>query len=375
MACGKKFHARQLAEDSPEPKYIRIFRQLKDYIKSSAGRDYGRIPGELELARDFGVSRKSVGKAMQMLTRERLVCRIKKRGTFLLSNISPSDPQSPIQKIGIVFPQANDAWQSLIAAMEKTAAELGYRTMLKFYASPQITDEAKIIHEITQKCDGAVFYPNVSIIDDPVFKKLIQQHYPMVLFDVCNPAFVCNSVYVDHLLGGYLLTEKLISNGFRRPGMVRSENDFLSSRFRYEGYRDALKEYGIEFSDEMLFRVREQYNNAEFLHYLESSGVDCLVLVSQNLSNGFRVNHPQITSHLIRKGIPVASFDISQEVLDSSPLFVASIRQPMTEMGQSLITLLAQSLKSPHDHARKIAIAPDIIFKTAERVENYPTHE
>ena len=70
----------------------------------------GRLPTEEKLAVFFGVSRRTVRNALELLESDHRICRIKKRGTLLAPEIAPNDPQSRQQKIGVVFPAAGNGW-------------------------------------------------------------------------------------------------------------------------------------------------------------------------------------------------------------------------------------------------------------------------
>ena len=75
---------------------------------------------------------------------------------------------------------------------------------------------------------------------------------PTVLVDARHPGL--SRVVIDDVAGGRLATQHLIELGHRRIGFVgdQLENpfNFVSSRDRYEGYRQALAQAGIPFRAE-----------------------------------------------------------------------------------------------------------------------------
>jgi len=77
----------------------------------------------------------------------------------------------------------------------------------------------------------------------------LQAGVPTVLVDARHPQL--NRVVIDDVNGGYMATQHLISLGHRRIGYVSDQLEnpfnFVSSRDRYEGYRQALAEAGIRF--------------------------------------------------------------------------------------------------------------------------------
>ena len=60
------------------------------------------------------------------------------------------------------------------------------------------------------------------------------------------------SVFVDDEMGAYELTKYGISQGHRRIGVIAGKSDSIHTENRMNGYRKAIKEAGIEFSDSMI---------------------------------------------------------------------------------------------------------------------------
>lgn len=77
-----EFH--HMAEtSSPTPLYYRVYAVLRERIVRGYYSSDTPIPSEAELAESFSVSRITIRKAMEMLTKERLVTRTRGRGTFV----------------------------------------------------------------------------------------------------------------------------------------------------------------------------------------------------------------------------------------------------------------------------------------------------
>jgi GntR family transcriptional regulator len=72
----------QLASSSPLPLYHRIYMVLHQQIMEGAFSPDTPMPGELELAERFGVSRITMRRALEMLVREGMIDRQRGRGTF-----------------------------------------------------------------------------------------------------------------------------------------------------------------------------------------------------------------------------------------------------------------------------------------------------
>jgi len=74
-----------LTENTPWPKYHRVYLVLRQRIRDGAFGYDGGFPSEQELTRDFGVSRITIRKALDRLEREGAIDRQRGRGTFVKS--------------------------------------------------------------------------------------------------------------------------------------------------------------------------------------------------------------------------------------------------------------------------------------------------
>lgn len=71
------------ANEASLPAFERIKRHVTDRIQSGAWREGEAIPAEETLAKDFGVSRMTVNRALRELSDERIVIRVRGSGTFV----------------------------------------------------------------------------------------------------------------------------------------------------------------------------------------------------------------------------------------------------------------------------------------------------
>ncbi|NCW44999.1 MAG: GntR family transcriptional regulator, partial [Gemmatimonadaceae bacterium] len=68
---------------SPLPAYQRVKRYVLDRIQRGAWQEGDAIPGEEALAREFGVSRMTVNRALRELSDEQIVERVQGSGTYV----------------------------------------------------------------------------------------------------------------------------------------------------------------------------------------------------------------------------------------------------------------------------------------------------
>ena len=102
---------------------VPLYRQLRDLLRTFLREhpETARLPGEMELAAKYNVSRNTVRSAMKMLESAGIIQRVRKRGTLNSGKIDVWDPVRSNQSVGLVFP-AGDARNDRIVAFGRTEA-------------------------------------------------------------------------------------------------------------------------------------------------------------------------------------------------------------------------------------------------------------
>jgi LacI family transcriptional regulator len=135
----------------------------------------------------------------------------------------------------------------MIGGIERAVREAGYYMML--YISDDI---AEIIQHISiWNVDGLILF---SMMDDDGIRVAAKYHKPIVCIDTYSSEksddFI--NVGLDDEKGTCQAVKYLIENGHRKIGFL-TDNRVGVDRERFWGYRRALKESGIEYSDRDFF--------------------------------------------------------------------------------------------------------------------------
>ena len=138
----------------------------------------------------------------------------------------------------------------MIGGIEKAVREAGYYMML--YISDDI---AEIIQQVSiWNVDGLILF---CMMDDDAERVAAKYHKPIVCIDTYssekNDSFV--NVGLDDEHSTYEAIRYLIDNGHRRIGFL-TDNSVGVDRARFWGYRKALREAGIEYSDHNFFLLK-----------------------------------------------------------------------------------------------------------------------
>lgn len=348
MECEILTH--KLDRNSTVPLYIQLHRILRQAILDGDEFTGGRLPTEFELARNYGVGRITVSQALAMLEEEKLVCRIKRRGTVLTSHLNTYDPQNSVRTLGVVFPEIHN-WKETLPQIRAAGEGRGMIVQTFLYPWQDLARESAALKKAREKCAGVILYPNAFMSDSALIASLNDSRYPLVLFDLYSNYLDCNSVSSDHCFGGYAAAREFFKLGFRRPGMaVRPVSaSVISEKQRHDGF--------IQFCGEQKKRVRIfQSGRDSFLDYLKNSRIDCLFFAAPMTEYDLVMHDRQVRKIIMEKGIRLAHFDSwSREDLTA-----VKVVQDEKTLAASAVHLLIELLLDPDAPHKKIIVAPQI---------------
>lgn len=154
-----------------------------------------------------------------------------------------------------VMLENNPFFGDLISGIESVSRKRGYDILISgVETNEQYSDWVQ-----RRKLDGVIMlgtYPR------SIFEEIKTLEVPIVLIDAYEEyASDFHRVMVEDELGGYLATKHLIDLGHRKIGYVTGSinNSFVNYR-RYQGYRKALEEAGIDYDNEMYFEEHVTFN-------------------------------------------------------------------------------------------------------------------
>ena len=224
-----------------------------------------------EIARQLGMSTTTVSNVIHGKTGEVSKDTIERVEKFLeeveyVPNINARNlAQNKSKIIGVVIKTVENRYEpilsdpfvsTMISGIEKMARELGYFMML--YISDDIAEILK--HVTTWNVDGLLLF---WMMDDDAFRIYQKYRKPVVCIDTYigeetraeyGDAFV--NIGLDDEKGTYEAVKYLIGLGHSKIGFMSDNFSKGVDRHRFRGYRKALLEAGIEYSDRDLFELR-----------------------------------------------------------------------------------------------------------------------
>ncbi|HET6316545.1 MAG TPA: GntR family transcriptional regulator, partial [Chloroflexota bacterium] len=237
-------------ERPSEPLHAQIAARVRREVQEGVYGPGERLPAEVQLARQLGVSRGTIRQALTALLDEGLLQTVPGRGTF----VAHGSAQRSIGLIGMVLPSVVRARNpELIDGAEEAARQAGYSLILGISGDERWLEAEQLQRIAAQGASGAIVYTVDGPADMPVLRRMVDQGFPLVLIDRYIPDLAVDTVTMDNLGGGFLATQHLIEAGYRRVGYIGTDNTGTSSLIeRMAGYRWALEQYGLPLDPDLV---------------------------------------------------------------------------------------------------------------------------
>jgi DNA-binding LacI/PurR family transcriptional regulator len=238
------------AIESSEPLHARVTARVRDDVRGGLYSPGDRLPSEVDLARQLGVSRGTVRQALVALLDEGLLQTVPGRGTF----VSDGSSQRAAGLIGMILPSVVRARNpELIGGAEEAARHAGYSLILGISGDDRWLETEQIQRIVGQGAYGLIVYTVDGPMDVPALRRLIERGFPVVLIDRYIPDLAVDSVTMDNIGGGFLAVQHLAQQGYRRIGYVSTDNVATSSIVeRMAGYHWAMQQYGLDCDADLI---------------------------------------------------------------------------------------------------------------------------
>jgi GntR family transcriptional regulator, arabinose operon transcriptional repressor len=236
---------------SPIPRYYQVYTSLRGRIRDGEFKTGDALPSERQLVEDYGVSRITVVKSLDILEKDGLIERQHGRGNFVTQPpIAIDEPER--LKVAVFFPYVIEPIQlfdGLLKGIE------GQEVQLQIVGSYSPKKEPWYVQDaIDQGYDGFIFYPVRGFQNEEMYRALLEKQIPFVMVDRYHPHLESDHVIFDDFSAGYQLTEFLIQRGYQKLAVLTShEVSVTSVRERLRGYRQALEDHNLNYDEELVW--------------------------------------------------------------------------------------------------------------------------
>ena len=226
-----------------------------------------------DIARELGISVATVSRALNdspriSPERRQQIQQYAREHNFTPNVLAESLRHSRVQPqkvIGVIVPEFTHYYfSSILTGIEEAASARGYYLMVAL-SDERYEREARICEQFhRQKVCGVIVSQAKDTKDYSHFQKLIDSGIPLVFYDRICTGVNASRVTVDDYMGAFNAVTHLIETGCRRIAFYGSPMQLEISKNRYNGYKDALLQHGMQI-DEAIIGVCDNRADAELI--------------------------------------------------------------------------------------------------------------
>ncbi len=240
---------------------------------------------------------------------------------------------------------SNHFFSKIARIIEDIAYAKGYRVL--FCSNENDDERSRDLLNIffERQVDGFIIIPSSGIKED--IRELIENDIPVILFDRYFPDLDTHYVVIDNYEASRKATEHLIGNGYRDIAFVTTDVQQIQMLDRRRGYEDAVRAAGlcptvvrIPFVDTDSGRGRELMRR----FFAGTDRIDSVFFSTNYLTRS--------GLEIIREPNGKSIGDLGILTFDDHELFrintpsISAVAQPLEEIGQELMRIMLQLLKS-----------------------------
>jgi LacI family transcriptional regulator len=213
--------------------------------------------------------------------------------------------------------------------------------------------------------DGFIISISSETKSNEHFKVLNEREIPFVVFDRVIPDLLASRVILDNEEGGFVATEHLIEQGYKKIAILAGPQTLGISNSRLEGYKRALKKHGIKFDPEQVVYCDFNQDFAFFAtEELLSSKKrpDAIFTISDRMAIGAMLA-------IKKKGLKMPE-DIGLVGFNNEPLLalvspsISSVEQPSFEIGKLAGKIfIEQFLNNDFSNHKEVILKPKLIIR------------
>lgn len=334
-----------------------------------------RIPTEQELAKAFGASRPTVGRALRELQNQGLICRRQGAGSFV-----NAPENNKLRKIGALMGFCHDTadrgiFGNLLSELSHACTLNNYSFVLTNYPADD-DEDIRIKHArmtctelIKQQVDSVLFMPmDLSVknehVNHEIASSVDKAGISLVLLDrdiyrTPNRSRF-DRVGANNELAAQVLTQHLINNGCRKIDMVMCMDIPPSVQERMTGYQKVLLDNGLGPTPQQYHKI-DTHDLETVERCLDSTKADALLCINDEVA-------ALVMRSLLRRGIKVPE-DVKVVGFDDLPISsylpvpLTTVRQPVKDIAHEAFRTIATRLEDPGMAAKDVLLKAELVIR------------
>lgn len=353
--------------ESPK-KYQVIRQEIKSLILSGQLKAHEQIKTEIELAKDFNISRQTVRQALGELVSEGWLYRVQGRGTFVSNWDRPN--QVDTRNIGLITTYLfSHIFPNIVKGAQEVLRKKEFGLLISSTDNDVEKERNSLESYLMKPLQGLIIEPTLSALPNPnidYYLTLEEKGIPYVMTNANYPQIGAPTLLLDDEKGAHLAVEHVFQLGHTRiAGLFHRE--LLQGVRRMRGYISALKHFGL--------RTRSQwvgvYNTGEkerisallrgMLDLPRTERPTALICFNDEVAIGLLDTIREL-GLVIPDDLSVVGFDDSS-IATASEVKLTTIAHPKEEMGRMAAQMLMDMIEKKTTQLEDVVFEPKLIVR------------
>jgi GntR family transcriptional regulator of arabinose operon len=352
------------------PKYRQLYTSLRLALESGRWKPGDRLPSEADLVRQYGTSRITVGRAMRDLQEGGLVERRAGSGTYVKVPVV-RDALS----FGLLIPDLGETeiFEAICRGM--TSSPLAREHVLMWGSShgAQTSKEQWALQlcnqYIARRVSGVFFAPlELTSGKDAINQRLAQAlddaGIPVVLLDRTVVPYPHRGhhdlVGIDNRRAGYVITEHLLRQGYRRLAFVALPHAASTVDARAAGYHEALFAWNVSMDRSSVHRI-DPLEASEVRAMMECSRAEAIVCANDRTAARLMQTLLRL-DYAIPRDVALVGID-DVEFASLLPIPLTTLRQPTHQIGEAAMAAMLQRVAQRDLPTRDILLRCELVVR------------
>ncbi|MDN3612491.1 substrate-binding domain-containing protein [Vibrio ostreicida] len=268
----------------------------------------------------------------------------------------------------LVTTSTNPFFGEVVKGVERSCYQQGYHLILCNTEGDNTRMRESIDTLLQKRVDGLILMCSSlegERID--VFEKY--PDVPVVVMDWGPMLFASDKIQDNSLTGGYLAAQNLIDSGHKDIGCITGPLVKHQAQMRYEGYKRALLDAGLEFNPHWIiesdFECEGGYQAFNKMH--ANGPLPSAVFVCNDMMAMGVINAANEKGIRIPDDLSIIGYD---DILISKFMTPAltTIHQPKYRLGKAAVEALLKKLEQGETEAQVVQIEPTLVKRKTVRI-------
>ncbi len=332
-----------------------------------------KAPTLEDVARKAGVSKSTVSRVLNetakisTMTRTKVLTAVRELG-YEPNHIARSLTKRRTYTIGVVLEDIlNPFFTEVAKGIETTLKKAGY-TMILTSSDYEYDDEIRLTRMLIRyKVDGLLITPVKS--DSETIELLKLRKIPFFMMNCKSSYRDVNWIDSDNVEGGYIAAKYLLELGHTRLMCIRSRI-VEGTRDRFEGFKRALHEHGLNLSEQIIRGDARSRNDGYKIvkNFITDNGKDAIPSAIISVNDAVAIGAMEcLLEHGIRipEDVSIIGYDdINIAGLVRVPL--TTVHQAKYKMGEIAAQQLLYKIEQDDEGvARQFLVKPKLIIRNS----------